>query len=467
MFSNLSEKLQSAFNRLRGKGKVTEQDVTEVLREVRLALLEADVNYMVVKDFVGRIKERAVGEEVMENLNPGQQVVKIVFEELMKLLGTAAVPLNLEGAAPHVVMLVGLQGAGKTTTAGKLALHLKKRGRKPLLVAADVYRPAAVKQLEVLGSQVGVPVFTQGTQANPVMIARDSFMHAITNKNDVIIVDTAGRLQINEELMRELQGIKAALNPQEILLVLNAMTGQDAVNVAEGFNEKLDVSGFILTQLDSDARGGAALSLRSVTDRPIKFAGLGEKMDAFEPFHPDRLAGRILGMGDVLGLIEKAEEALDLKKAQQLEERLRQNKFDFEDYLSQLEEMKKMGPLDKMLEMIPGLSGKADALKDAKVDEKQVARQEAIIRSMTIQERRNPEILNGSRRRRIAGGSGTTVQEVNRLLNQFNQMRQMFKKFGEMEKQMQTRGLKNLGKKPVKGGKGKKGHGPLRLPFMR
>jgi signal recognition particle subunit SRP54 len=467
MFSNLSEKLQNAFNRLRGKGKVTEQDVTEVLREVRLALLEADVNYIVVKDFVARIKERAVGAEVMENLNPGQQVVKIVFEELMKLLGTAAVPLNLEGAAPHIVMLVGLQGAGKTTTAGKLALYLKKRGRKPLLVAADVYRPAAIKQLEVLGSQVGVPVFSQGPQANPVMIARDSYMHAITNKNDVVIVDTAGRLQINDELMRELQSIKAALNPREILLVLNAMTGQDAVNVAEGFNEKLDVSGFVLTQLDSDARGGAALSLRSVTDRPIKFAGLGEKMDAFEPFHPDRLAGRILGMGDVLGLIEKAEEALDLKKAQQLEERLRQNKFDFEDYLSQLEEMKKMGPLDKMLEMIPGLSGKADALKDAKVDEKQVGRQEAIIRSMTIQERRNPEILNGSRRRRIAAGSGTTVQEVNRLLNQFNQMRQMFKKFGEMEKQMQTRGLKNLGKKTGKGGKGKKGHGPMRLPFMR
>ena len=461
MFSNLSDKLQTAFNRLRGKGKVTEQDVTEVLREVRLALLEADVHYQVVKDFVARIKERAVGSEVMENLNPGQQVVKIVFEELMKLLGTTAAPLNLDGPAPHVLMLVGLQGAGKTTTAGKLALMLKKRGRKPLLVAADVYRPAAIKQLQVLGSQIDVPVFSLGADADPVQIARDSYFAAVTGKHDILIVDTAGRLHINDELMRELQGIRSALNPQEILLVLNAMTGQDAVNVATGFNERLDVSGFILTQLDSDARGGAALSLRSVTDRPIKFAGLGEKLDAFEPFHPDRLAGRILGMGDVLGLIEKAEEALDLKQAQQLEERLRQNKFDFEDYLSQLEQMKKMGPMDQVLSMIPGMGNKADALKDMKVDEKQVARQEAIIRSMTLQERRNPEILNGSRRRRIAAGSGTTVQEVNRLLNQFQQMKTMIRKFGELEKTVQ-RQAKSQGKN-----KGKKGRGPLKLPFMR
>ncbi|MBW3623277.1 MAG: signal recognition particle protein [Armatimonadetes bacterium] len=453
MFQNLSDKLQTAFNRLRGKGKVTEQDVTEVLREVRLALLEADVNYKVVKDFVARLKERAIGAEVMENLNPGQQVVKIVFDEMMKLLGETAVPINLEGASPHVVMLVGLQGAGKTTTAGKLALHLKKRGRKPMLVAADVYRPAAVKQLEVLGSQVGVPVFSQGTDISPVQIARNSYMEAVKNRNDVLIIDTAGRLQINEELMNELQAIKASTNPVEILLVLNAMTGQAAVEVAEGFNERLDVTGFILTQLDSDARGGAALSLRAVTDRPIKFAGLGEKMDAFEPFHPDRLAGRILGMGDVLGLIEKAQETIDLKKAQELEEKLRQSKFDFEDYLSQLEQMKKMGPLDQVLSMIPGLGDKADKLKDAKIDEKQLARQEAIIRSMTLKERRNPDLLNGSRRRRIAAGSGTTVQEVNKLLNQFNQMRTMIKKFGEMEKQMQK--------------KVKKGKGMMRMPFMR
>jgi signal recognition particle subunit SRP54 len=453
MFNNLSEKLQNAFNRLRGKGKVSEQDVTEVLREVRLALLEADVNYKVVKDFVGRIRERAVGAEVMENLNPGQQVVKIVFEELMRLLGTAAAPLNLDGPAPHAIMLVGLQGAGKTTTAGKLALSLKKKGRKPMLVAADIYRPAAIQQLEVLGNQVGVPVFSQGA-IDPVLIARNSFAAAVMGKNDILIIDTAGRLHINEELMLELQGIRAALNPQEILLVLNSMTGQDAVNVAEGFNERLDVTGFVLTQLDSDARGGAALSLRSVTDKPIKFAGIGEKLDAFEPFHPDRLAGRILGMGDVLGLIEKAEEALDLKKAQQLEERLKQNKFDFEDYLSQLVEMKKMGPIDQVLSMIPGLGAKADALKNAKVDEKQLARQEAIIRSMTLQERRNPEILNGSRRRRIAAGSGVTVQEVNRLCNQYQQMRTMFRKFSDMEKQMKT-------------GKGKKGKGPMRMPFMR
>jgi len=451
--TTLSQKLQNAFDRLRGKGKVTEQDVAEVLREVRLALLEADVNYKVVKDFVARVKERAVGVEVMENLNPGQQVVKVVFDELMKLLGTAVAPLNLEGASPHAVMLVGLQGAGKTTTAGKLALHLKKRGRKPLLVAADVYRPAAVKQLQVLGGQIDVPVFSLPAGANPVQIARESYMAAVTGRHDLLIVDTAGRLHINEELMGELQGIRSALNPQEILLVLNAMTGQDAVNVAEGFNGRLDLTGFILTQLDSDARGGAALSLRAVTDRPIKFAGVGEKLDAFEPFHPDRLAGRILGMGDVLGLIEKAEEALDIKKAQQLEERLRQNRFDFEDYLSQLEEMKKMGPLDQVLSMIPGLGNKADALKGAQVDEKQVARQEAIIRSMTLQERRNPEILNGSRRRRIAAGSGTTVQDVNRLINQFQQMRTMIRKFGEMEKGQ------------VRQAKGKKGRWPLRLPF--
>jgi signal recognition particle subunit SRP54 len=453
MFQNLSEKLQTAFNKLRGKGKVTEQDVTEVLREVRLALLEADVNFKVVKDFVGRIKERAVGAEVMENLNPGQQVVKIVFDELMKLLGETAAPLNLGGASPHVIMLVGLQGSGKTTTAGKLALHLKKRGRKPMLVAADVYRPAAVKQLQVLGEQVGVPVFSMGTDVSPVVIARDSYMEAVKSRADVLIIDTAGRLQIDGDLMNELSGIKTALNPGEILLVLNAMTGQAAVDVAEGFNEKLDVTGFVLTQLDSDARGGAALSLRAVTDRPIKFAGLGEKLDALEPFHPDRLAGRILGMGDVLGLIEKAQEAIDVKQAQQLEERLRQNKFDFEDYLSQLDQMKKMGPLDQVLSMIPGLGDKADQLKDAKIDDKQVARQEAIIRSMTLHERRHPEILNGSRRRRIAAGSGTTVQEVNKLLNQFNQMRTMIKKFGEMEKQVRQ--------------KQKKGKGMMRLPFMR
>ncbi len=458
MFDTLSQKLQVAFDRLRGKGKVTEQDVTEALREVRLALLEADVNYKVVKDFVARVKVRAIGVEVMENLNPGQQVVKIVFDEMMGLLGETAAPLNLNGAPPHVILLVGLQGAGKTTTAGKLALHLKKKGKKPLLVAADVVRPAAIKQLEVLGEQVGVPVFSLGATANPVQIAREGYVAAITGRHDVMIVDTAGRLHINDELMIELQGIRAATNPHEILLVLNAMTGQDAVNVAEGFNARLDVTGFILTQLDSDARGGAALSLRSVTERPIKFAGTGEKLDAFEPFHPDRLAGRILGMGDVLGLIEKAEEALDLKKAQQLEARLRQNKFDFEDYLEQLDQMKKMGPLDQVLSMIPGLGSKAEALKGAEVDTKQLARQEAIIRSMTLQERRNPEILNGSRRRRIAVGSGATVQEVNRLMNQYQQMRQMLRKFGDMEKTLQTRAVK--GKK----GKGKMG---LKMPFMR
>ena len=369
-------------------------------------------------------------------------------------MGEAEVPLNLIGAAPHVVLLVGLQGAGKTTTAAKLALHLKKRGRKPLLVAADMQRPAAVRQLQVLGEQAGVPVFAlEG--ASPVKIARESFTAAVTGRHDVILIDTAGRLQVDDALMGELESIRDALQPKEILLVLNAMTGQDAVNVAQGFNERLSVTGFVLTQLDSDARGGAALSLRSVTDRPIKFAGLGEKLDAFEPFHPDRLAGRILGMGDVLGFIEKAGEALDLKQAMELETRLRQSKFDLEDFLGQLGQMKKMGPLDQMLKMIPGMGDKAEALQGAQVDPKQLARQEAIIRSMTRNERRNPEILNGSRRRRIAAGSGTTVQDVNKLMKQFDEIRSIFRKMTDLEKTYTQR----MKSKKVKG------RGPFRLPF--
>ena len=431
MFESLSEKLQSVFKRLRGKGTLSEQDVNDALREVRLVLLEADVNFRVVKDFIARVRERAVGREVLQSLTPVQQVVKIVREELTDLLGGGEPELKLAPKPPTVIMLAGLHGSGKTTTAAKLANVMRKQGRRPLLVAADVYRPAAIKQLQVLGEQLGIPVFTLGDRQDPVSIGKAAVSSAASNGLDVVILDTAGRLHIDEQMMDELVRVKSALSPQEVLLVVDAMTGQDAVNVAEQFNAALDVDGFVVTKLDSDARGGAALSMKAVTGKPIKLAGVGEKLDALEPFHPERMASRILGMGDVLSLIEKAEEALDEQKARELERKLRENKFDFEDYLDQLQEMRKMGPLDQLLGMIPGFNGKR--MQGVEVDESQIAKVEAIIRSMTREERHHPEVLNGSRRRRIAQGSGTTVQEVNRLVKQFDQMRKMMRELADME----------------------------------
>ena len=431
MFESLSEKLQSVFKKLRGKGALTEADVNEALREVRLVLLEADVNFRVVKDFISRVRERAVGQEVLQSLTPAQQVVKIVNEELTSLLGGSEVGLKLAQKPPTIIMLAGLQGSGKTTTAAKLANTLRKQGRKPLLVAADIYRPAAIKQLQVLGSQLGVPVFTLGDKQDAVSIGKAAVASAQSNGQDVVILDTAGRLHIDEGMMDELKRLKAAISPNEVLLVVDAMTGQDAVNVAERFNQALEVDGFIITKLDSDARGGAALSIKAVTGHPIKFAGVGEKLDALEPFHPERMAGRILGMGDVLSLIEKAESAFDQEKADELERRLRENKFDFEDYLEQLQQMRKMGPLDQLVGMIPGLNPKQ--MKGVEIDESQIGKVEAIIRSMTREERHHPEVMNGSRRRRIAAGSGTSVQEVNRLMNQFEQMRKMIRDLADME----------------------------------
>ena len=431
MFESLSEKLQNVFKQLRGKGTLTEQDVSDALREVRLVLLEADVNFRVVKDFVARVKERAVGQEVLQSLSPAQHVIKIVDEELTELLGGSETGIRLAQKPPTILMLVGLQGSGKTTTAGKLASLMRKQGRKPLLVAADVYRPAAIKQLQVLGEQLNIPVFSLGDKQDPVNIARAAVSSAQSGGQDVIILDTAGRLHIDSELMDELRNIKSAVSPNEVLLVVDAMSGQDAVNVAEQFNQALEVDGFVVTKLDSDARGGAALSIKAVTGKPIKFAGVSEKMDGIEPFHPERMASRILGMGDVLSLIEKAEAALDQQKAEELERKLHENKFDFEDYLDQLQQMKKMGPLDQILGMIPGLN--AGKMKGLEIDGRQVGQVEAIIRSMTLEERHHPEILNGSRRRRIAKGSGTSVQEVNRLINQFDQMRKMIRGFAEME----------------------------------
>ena len=435
MFESLSEKLQDVFKKLRGKGVLSEEDVNEALREVRLVLLEADVNFRVVKDFIARVRERAVGQEVLQSLTPAQHVVKIVNEELTDLLGGSETGLNLASKPPTVIMLAGLHGSGKTTTAAKLANLIRRGGdRKPLLAAADVYRPAAIKQLQVLGEQLGIPVFALGDKQDPVSIAKAAVASAESNGQDVVILDTAGRLHIDEEMMDELARIKSALSPQEVLLVVDAMTGQDAVNIAQQFNENLEVDGFIITKLDSDARGGAALSMKAVTGKPIKFAGVGEKLDALETFHPERMASRILGMGDVLSLIEKAEATIDQQKAEELERKLRENKFDFEDYLEQLQQMRNMGPLDQLLGLIPGFNAKlARAGQEIEIDESQIGRVEAIIRSMTREERHRPEILNGSRRRRIAQGSGTTVQEVNRLINQFGQMRKMIRELADAE----------------------------------
>lgn len=469
MFDSLADKLQGVFRRLRNKGALTEQDVADALREVRLVLLEADVNLKVAKEFTARVKDRAVGDQILEGLNAPQQVIKIVDEELTALLGGSQAPLTFADRPPTVYMLCGLQGAGKTTHAGKLAALLRKQGRNPMLVAADVYRPAAIKQLQVVGEHVKTPVFTLGEKADPVEIARQAVAAASAGGNDVVIVDTAGRLQIDEPLMDELRRIKAAVEPQEILLVVDAMTGQQAVNVAEAFNDVLTIDGFILTKLDGDTRGGAALSIKSITGKPIKFVGVGEKMEALEVFHPDRMASRILGMGDVLTLIEKAEAALDEKKALEFEKKLRQNKFDFDDYLDQMRQMRKMGPLDQILGMIPGLGGNLGKMPGLEINEKQLAHVEAIICSMTAHERREPGIINGSRRRRIASGSGTSIQEVNKLLTQFDQMRKMMRGFagGEMPG-MPGMGGFGGGKHSGSNKKNKRKHGStFKFPFGR
>lgn len=432
MFQNLTDKLANAFKKFRNKGKLTEADVREGMREIKLALLEADVNYKVVKDFVKSVTERAVGEVVLESLLPAQQVVKIVNEELIKLMGSESAKLEVSPAPPSVYMMVGLQGAGKTTHAGKIALMQKKKGKRPLLVACDVYRPAAIKQLEVLGESLDIPVFSMGSKVSPVEIARAGVEHAKKNAYDLVIIDTAGRLHIDEELMEELKKIKAAVKPTEILLTVDAMLGQDAVNVAQSFNDLLDITGVVLTKMDGDTRGGAALSVRYITGKPIKLVGTGEKTDAIEIFHPDRIASRILGMGDILSLIERAEAAYDEKTAAEMERKLRESSFTLEDFLDQFKQLRKMGNVEQLLSMMPGV--KPGALKDASIDEKQLSRTEAIILSMTKKERNNPDLLNGSRRKRIAAGSGTSVEEVNKLLRQFEQTKKMMKQFSSMEK---------------------------------
>lgn len=440
-FEGLADRLQGTIKRITGKGKVSEEDVKEMTREVRLALLEADVNFKVVKDFIKRIKERAVGQEVMESLTPGQQVIKIVQDELTQLMGGEQSKIAVASRPPTVIMMVGLQGAGKTTTTGKLANLLRKQyNRQPLLAAADVYRPAAINQLETLGKQLSMPVFSLGTEANPVDIAKQAVAQAKEEHNDYVIVDTAGRLHIDENLMGELQEIKNAVTPDEIFLVVDSMTGQDAVNVAESFNEQLDITGVILTKLDGDTRGGAALSIKAVTDKPIKFAGMGEKLDELEAFHPERMASRILGMGDVLSLIEKAQGSVDEKKAKELEEKMRSASFTFDDFLEQMGQVRNMGPLEDLLGMIPG-ANKMKGLKNAQIDEKQLSHVEAIIQSMTKKERQDPGLMNASRKKRIARGSGTSVSEVNRLLKQFDEMKKMMKQMTNMQKGKKNKGM--------------------------
>ena len=427
MFASLTEKLASAFKKFRSRGKLTEADVREGMREVKLALLEADVNFKVVKDFVKSVTERAIGTQVLESLLPAQQIVKIVNEELIALMGGETPKINISPKPPTVIMMVGLQGAGKTTHAGKIANMYKQKSKNPLLVACDVYRPAAVDQLKIVGESVGIPVFTMGTKISPVEIAKAGVEHARKNGHDMVLIDTAGRLHIDEELMTELVNIKKNVNPAEILLVVDAMTGQDAVNVAKSFNDLLDITGVVLTKMDGDTRGGAALSVKYITGKPIKFIGTGEKLDAIELFHPDRVASRILGMGDILSLIEKAETAYDEKNAKELEKKLREQTFTLGDFLVQMRQLKKMGNLEQLLGMLPGMN--AGALKDAQIDEKQMTRIEAIILSMTEEERCRPELINGSRRKRIAAGSGTGVEDVNKLLRQFDQMKKLMKQF--------------------------------------
>ena len=446
-FEGLSAKLQEVTRKLRGKARITESDLKEMLREVKLALLEADVNYAIVKEFINTIQEKALGQDVLKSLTPGQQVIKIVKDELVELLGGTESKINFTPNPPTVIMLVGLQGSGKTTTAGKLANLLRKQGKKPLLVACDVYRPAAIKQLQVVGGQLNIPVYANETSKDVVKIARQAIDVAISKLNDVVILDTAGRLHIDEELMNELKNVKAQVKPHEILLVVDSMTGQDAVNVAKSFNDALGIDGVILTKLDGDTRGGAAISVKKITGRPIKFAGVGEKLSELEVFHPERMASRILGMGDVLSIIEKAEEAINLEDAEKLEKQLKKKKdLDLDDYLTQLRQIKKMGSFSSLLKMIPGMS----ALKDVKVDDKEFVRIEAMISSMTKEERRNPKLLNGNRRVRIAKGSGTTVQEINKFMKSFEMtqkmMRQMkdSKNMKKMMKGMNPADLKNM-----------------------
>ena len=445
MFQSLSEKLENAFKKFRSKGKLTEADVKLGMREIKLALLEADVNFKVVKDFINTVSARAVGSEVLESLLPAQQIVKIVNEELTNLMGGSQAKLQISSKPPTVVMMVGLQGAGKTTHAGKLAGLYKKQGKHPLLVACDVYRPAAIKQLQIVGEKLDIPVFTLGDKESPVKIAKEGVKHALLKGYDMVFIDTAGRLHIDDTLMEELQAIKENTSPTEILLTVDAMIGQDAVTVAETFNERLDITGVILTKLDGDTRGGAALSVRHVTGKPIKFIGTGEKLDTIEPFHPERMASRILGMGDVLSLIEKAEQAFDEKKANELEKKIRESTFTLDDYLDQFQQIKKMGNIEQLAGMMPGM--KPGALKDAKVDEKALARTEAIIKSMTRTEREKPDIINASRRKRIAAGSGTSVEEVNKLLKQFEQIKKLMKQFSNPKALAKMR------------------HGKMKIPF--
>lgn len=441
-FEGLANRLQDTIKKITGKGKVSEQDVNAMAREVRLALLEADVNFKVVKDFIKKIKERSVGQEVMESLTPGQQVVKIVQDELTNLMGGEESKIATAKKPPTVIMMVGLQGAGKTTTTGKLANLLRKQfNRSPLLVACDVYRPAAIDQLKTLGRQLDMPVFEQGTEESPVNIAKAAIEHAKREHLDYVIIDTAGRLHVDNELMHELEEVKSTVNPDEIFLVVDAMTGQDAVNVSESFNEQLDITGVVLTKLDGDTRGGAALSIKAVTDKPIKFAGMGEKLDELEVFHPERMASRILGMGDVLTLIEKAQTQFDEKQAKQLEEKMRTMSFTFDDFLEQMDQVKSMGPLEDLLTMLPG-ANKMKGLKNVQLDERQLVHVEAIIQSMTKQERQDPSIMNASRKRRIAKGSGTNVSQVNRLLKQFNEMKKMMKQMTNMQQGKKGKGFK-------------------------
>ncbi|WP_018660035.1 signal recognition particle protein [Heyndrickxia acidiproducens] len=441
-FEGLSDRLQSTMQKIRGKGKVSESDVKEMMREVRLALLEADVNFKVVKNFVKKVSERAVGQDVLKSLTPGQQVIKIVQEELTNLMGGEQSQIAVAKRPPTVIMMAGLQGAGKTTTTGKLANLLRKKyNRKPLLVAADIYRPAAIKQLQTLGKQLSMPVFSLGDQVSPVKIAEEAIQKAKDEHYDYVLIDTAGRLHIDGELMNELKEIKELAHPDEIFLVVDAMTGQDAVNVAQSFNEQLGITGVVLTKLDGDTRGGAALSIRAVTEKPIKFVGMGEKMDALESFHPERMASRILGMGDILSLIEKAQENVDEEKARELEKKMRDMSFTFDDFLDQLGQVRKMGPLGDLLKMIPG-ANKIKGMDNLQIDEKQITHVEAIIQSMTKKEKTHPEIINAGRKKRIAKGSGRPVQEVNRLLKQFEEMKKMMKQMQGFTQKGKKRGLK-------------------------
>lgn len=444
MFDSLTERIQGVLNRLRGRGKLTEADVNDALREVRRALLEADVSLEVVKTFIQQVKERAVGEELWKSLTPGQLVVKHVRDCLVELMGGTQADLTLADTPPTVILMVGLHGAGKTTSTGKLALFMKNRGFKPLLAATDIYRPAAIKQLEVLGNQLGIPVYQLGENASPLNICRGAYKQAKDNGNDILLIDTAGRLHVDSDLMEELRTAKEEMKPQEVLLVVDAMTGQDAVNIAQMFMDQIGITGVVMTKLDGDARGGAALSVRQVTGAPIKYIGIGEKSSALEPFHPDRMASRILGMGDVMSLIEKAEQAIDEEQAQLLEKKIRENQFDLDDFLKQMQQIRKLGSITDLLSMLPGVGS---AIKDLPVDEKAITRMEAIIQSMTAHERRRPDVLNASRKKRIAKGSGNQVAEVNRLVKHFDMVKNMMKMF--------------TGPKP----KFKKGALPFRLPF--